>query len=356
MPCLTVSLSAIAENFRRLSTKAADVPCAAVVKSDAYGLGLEPVAEALDRAGCRHYFVADPDEGRRLRRVCPDAEIFVLTGGCGTGFDDLRQARLIPVLNSIEELAAWRNPGGNSPAYALQFDSGMSRLGVHASEITDIVHAIRDGTLPTPRLLMSHLACAELADHPLNAAQRRATELVREALPGVALSLANSSGMFLGAAYHFDLTRPGAALYGINPTPDAPNPMRPVVRWQATVLQLRTVKRGASIGYGATYTARQDMRLAVIDAGYASGYPRAAGNTSRVVFNHSHAPLVGRVSMDLLTVEITHLPVEPRVGDLVELIGPDYGLDHLARDAGTIGYELLTRVGPINPRAYRADG
>ncbi len=352
MPRLTISLSAIADNYRRLACAAPGATCAAVVKTDAYGLGLEPVTRTLLDAGCEHFFVANAQEGGTLRKICPGANIYVLTGTRGADPASLQALRLVPVINSADDLAAWHAAVTAGSPYAVQIDSGMSRLGLDHSAVTQFADALQADAIPAPCLIMSHLACAEDPDHPANITQLQRCRALRELFPDIPFSLANSSGVFLGEDYHFDLVRPGAALYGINPTPHLPSPVRAVISWQAQVLQLRGVASGEFIGYGATFRASRASRIAIVDAGYASGFPRSASNSAHVLVAGHPAAIVGRVSMDLLAIDVTDLPDPPRSGDTVELIGPSYDVDDLARDAATIGYELLTRIGPVNERYY----
>jgi alanine racemase len=358
---LTVDLAAIASNWQELGRRAMPSECAAVIKADGYGCGIEQVARALTGAGCRTFFVADLAEARRVRAVASDAAIYVLNGllpGTANGFPDV-DAR--PVIGSLVELAEWDafcSANGWRGGAALHVDTGMNRLGISTDEAAALAPRIRAENHGIT-LLMSHLACAEQPDHPLNEYQMKLFREVRLLYRGIPGSLANSSGIFLGNAAHCDMVRPGAALFGINPTPGHRNPMRPVIELQARVVQVRTVPKGETVGYNATWTAKHPARVAVVAVGYADGYPRAASATDAapgadVIVGGTRCPLAGRVSMDLLAVDITALPERSvRRGDLVTLIGGEIGVDALAAAAGTIAYEILTGLGRRYQRAYR---
>lgn len=344
---LTVDLDALVNNWQLLNRMAAPAACAAVVKADAYGLGAAEVAAALEAVGCRSFFVAHLEEGIILRSVlAPNSSIFVLNGTPPGTEPDFAGEKLIPVINSRNELAGWRDharrTGARQPI-ALQVDSGMTRLGLSEADAAEIAAdpATLDGL--DVGLLLSHLACADEPSHPANEAQLLAFERMRAGLPAVRASLANSSGIFLGAGYHFDLVRPGAALYGINPTPQHPNPMRPVVRVEARVVLLRDTSAGACVGYGHTVSTGRRSRLATVSLGYADGWPRNAAGAA--TFRGQKLPLIGRVSMDSIVIDVTGCAEPLREGDFVELIGPHASLDDVAAAAGTIGYEILTGLG-----------
>jgi alanine racemase len=355
---LTIDLAAVEANWKRLSGMSVPAECAAVVKADGYGCGLEVVAARLAKAGCRTFFVADLSEGRRARAVAPEAVIYVLSGVLpGAGWA-LAEARLRPVINSVTELAEWdafvsvNNWRGGA---ALHVDTGMNRLGLTPEEASAV--APQSGNRGI-ELLMSHLACAETPDHAMNDKQIRLFRDIRIQFRGVPSSLANSSGIFLGGTVHCDLVRPGAALYGVNPTPGKRNPMRPVVELKGRILQVRHLKRGDSAGYRADWTAARPSRLAIIAVGYADGYPRAAATKGRpaapVIIAGKRCPLVGRVSMDLIAVDVTDLSEgSARRGDFATLVGGDIGVDDVAAAAGTIGYEVLTRLGRRYHRIYK---
>jgi alanine racemase len=355
---LTIDLAAVAENYRMLAAKAAPAECAGVVKANAYGLGVAKVAPVLRQAGCRTFFVAILDEGLQLRALLPDATIYILDGLHGGDPATFVAARLRPVLISLGEVDAWLATVGDRPdAHAgLHLDTGMARLGLPADEIERLAADRERLARLRPTLVMSHFACADTPGHPLNREQPRR---FREALEhlhlpkGVVRSLAASSGIFLGPSHAFDLARPGAALYGVAPLADQPNPMRQVVRLQARILQIRRVDAGSTVGYGATHRFGRPARLATVGVGYADGFLRALSNRGAAYVGDRRAPIVGRVSMDLLTVDITDIPEEDtRIGALVDLIGPHNPVDAVAAEAGTIGYEILTSLGRRYQRRY----
>jgi alanine racemase len=353
---LTVDLAAISRNYRLLAERIGpSVTCAGVVKADAYGLGADRVAPALYRAGCRAFFTAHLDEALDLQPHLPrDVAIYVLNGLPPGGERDCAEAGIIPVLNSLEQYEAWsdqaRQRGRILPA-VVQIDSGMSRLGMSPSEIADLVGG--DTSVLDIRMVMSHLACADTPAHPANAHQLAAFRMLAERFPGARKSLSNSSGIFLGRKYHYDLVRPGAALYGINPVPGQSNPMLPVVRLTAQVIQTREIEPDAHVGYGWNFWAMAPTRLATLAIGYADGLQRAFGNGGAVYFRGRRLPIAGRVSMDSLTVDLGDLPPGMLArGSQVEIIGEHQSLDALAATAGTIGYEMLTSLGQRYERIY----
>jgi len=358
---LTVDLSAIEANWRALTRRAMPSECAAVIKADGYGCGLEQVAGQLAKAGCKTFFVADLYEARRARAVAADPAIYVLNGllpGTASTYAELR-AR--PVIGSMVELAEWdafclaQDWHGGA---ALHVDTGMNRLGISANEAAALAPRIRAENHGIT-LLMSHLACAETPEHPLNEAQIKLFREVRVLYRGISSSLANSSGIFLGNPAHCDMVRPGVALYGVNPTPGRSNPMRPAIELQARIVQVRNVPKGETVGYNAGWTAKRTTRLAVVAVGYADGYLRAASASDlapggNAIVAEKRCPLAGRVSMDLLAIDITDLPDNStRRGDLATLIGDEITVDDVAKAAGTIGYEVLTGLGRRYHRVYR---
>ncbi|MBZ9675531.1 alanine racemase [Mesorhizobium sp. ES1-1] len=352
---LTIDLGAIRENYRRLTTRLNGVRCAGVVKADGYGLGAGHVAAALMKEGCDSFFVALLGEGVALRNVLgPGASVFVLNGIPPGAERDAVAADLSAVINSPEQLAAWRTAargaGRRLPA-AVQVDSGMSRLGMASGDVERIGADPRAFEGIDIRLVMSHLACADEPDNPANERQRLAFERMRLMLPAAPATLANSSGIFLGQSFHYDLARPGAALYGINPTPSEPNPMLPVVGLQAKVVQTRLLEAGAGVGYGHTFHAAAPMTAATISLGYADGWHRRAA--SAAWFGGVRLPFLGRVSMDSIILDISALPPGTlKEGDLVDMLGPSQSVDDAAGHAGTIGYEILTSLGPRFHRRY----
>src|SRR6195952_2425006 len=358
---LTVDLDAIVANWRKLEKTAVPAECAGVIKADAYGCGLEPVARALSGAGCKTFFVATLDEARTARAALPSADIYVLDGffqNCGDAFAKINCR---PVIGDLNELAEWdvfcRRSGWSGGA-AIHIDTGLNRLGLTLVEANGIVPRINAGDHGIT-LVMSHLACAENLQHPLNAKQLATFREVAHLFSGVPASLANSSGVFLGAAFQFDMVRPGAALYGVNPTPEADNPMQGVVDLKARIVQMRNVEKGDSVGYGGTWSARRPTRLAIVSAGYADGYFRAGGSNdgtrgAEVVVAGKRCPIAGRVSMDLMAVDVTDLEKNAaRRGHMATLIGEGITVDELAHHFGTIGYEVLTSLGPRYARIYK---
>lgn len=356
---LTIDLAAIVENWRTLSAVAAPAECAAVVKADAYGLGIDRVAPALWRAGALTFFVAHLNEGIRLRALLPDAVIYVLNGlmpGTGPAF---AAAKLRPVLGSVPEIAEWsefcRATGKPLPA-ALHVDTGMERLGLSLDDAVRLSDSRRLLGFE-PSLLMSHLACADTPGHPLTGRQLSLFTDIARRFPGIPASLANSAGTLSGRDFRFDLVRPGIFLYGGIAVADVP-PLRPVVRLDARILQVREVERGATVGYGAAQRVKRASRIATVSIGYADGLFRAAGSTdakagAEAVIAGRRCPLVGRISMDLATIDVTSLP-ETAVerGAMATFLGEGIGVDDLAARAGTIGYEVLTSLGGRYLRRY----
>jgi alanine racemase len=346
---LEIDRGAVAANWLALRRG----PTGAAVKADAYGLGAREIAPALYGAGCRHFFTAHPSEALAIRTLLPGAMLAVLNGlwpGCEAVFT---ANDLTPVLGTLDEIDRWtahaRTLGQPLPAI-LHVDTGMNRLGLDASEMDAL--AADHGRLAglTLRYVMTHLVSAECPDDPVNEQQRARFAAACARLPPAPRSFANSSGLFLGPGYESDLARPGAALYGINPTPGRPNPMRPVVRLRARVLRLRDVPAGDSVGYNGQWVAARPSRIATVSVGYADGYLRSLTNRAVAFFDEQPVPLVGRVSMDLSTFDVTDAP-RLRPGDWLDLIGPG-GVDALADLAGTNGYEVLTSLGCRYQRIY----
>lgn len=357
---LTVDLDAIVANWRKLESRGVPAECAGVVKANAYGCGVAQVARALNAAGCKTFFVATLDEARRARTAAPHATIYVLDGffaGTGPTFAELNCRPVIGDLGELAEWDAYCKVNKYSGGAAIHIDTGMNRLGISIAE----AHALSPRSAQPDHgitLVMSHLACAEDLNHPLNSKQIAAFREVARLFTNVPASLSNSSGTFLGPQFHFDLVRPGAALYGVNPTPEADNPMQQVVDVKARVVQVRSVEKGESVGYGATWTARRPTRLAIVAAGYADGYFRAAGGvdgvrTAHVLVGGKRCPIAGRISMDLMAIDITDLPSPLKRGQWVTLVGDGITVDELALHFGTIGYEVLTSLGERYQRVYR---
>jgi alanine racemase len=355
---LTVDLDAVRANWRQLADTAGGAACAAVMKADAYGLGMETVAPALALEGCRVFFTAHLEEGMRLRQVAPeDSTIYVLHGPPPGATAEFVEYGLVPVLNDPAQIEDWRRAcrglGRRLPA-ALQFDTGMSRMGLAPADAAALLADPSWKDELEAVLVMSHLACADEPAHDMNRVQRERFAQVRAQFAGIPGSLANSSAVFLGAGYHHDLVRPGAALYGINPQPGAPNPLRQAVGLRARIVQPRTVQAGDIVGYGARYVADGPRRIATIAIGYADGWLRALSGRGHAHIDGVRVPFAGNVSMDSITLDVTGIP-EARVapGQFVDLLCAQQTVDDVAREAGTIGYEVLTRLGARFHRQYR---
>ncbi|HEX2653853.1 MAG TPA: alanine racemase [Xanthobacteraceae bacterium] len=357
---LSIDLAAIVANWRDLKSRIEGAECAAVIKADAYGCGIEPVTAALSDAGCRTFFVAHLDEARRVRANAPHARIYVLNGlppGSSHAYAD---ADLRPVLGSLAEIEEWqsfRGTRGWQGGAALHVDTGMNRLGLRLDEAA----RLKQSTVSAAGfdLLMSHFACSDEPGHALNARQMAKFREARSLFPNLPGSLANSSGIFLDPDAHHDLVRPGIALFGGNPTPGHSNPMQPVVTLEGRIIQVRNVEAGETVGYGGAWTARRPTRLAIVSIGYADGLIRAASATdikpgAEAIVSGRYCPLAGRVSMDLLAIDVTDLPSgSVHRGDHATFLSKDITIDDLAVHAGTIGYEILTSLGRRYHRIYR---
>ena len=358
---LTVDLDAIITNWRKLEKTAVPAECGGVIKADAYGCGVEPVARALATAGCKTFFVATLEEARAARAAVPSAAIYVLNGFFQNTGEAYAKIDCRPVIGDLNELAEWdvfcRRTGWNGGA-AIHIDTGMHRLGLTVTEAQGLIPRINAGDHGIT-LVMSHLASAEQLNNPVNVRQLTAFREIASLFTSVPTSLANSSGVYLGAPFQFDLVRPGAALYGVNPTPESDNPMQPVLELKARIVQIRNIERGETVGYGGTWTARRPTRIVVISAGYADGYFRAASANdgtrgAEVIVAGRRCPVAGRISMDLMAIDITDLPPKAvRRGHMVTLIGEGITVDELAHHFGTIGYEVLTSLGRRYARIYK---
>lgn len=351
---LEIDLDAIAANWRRLRDRLKrGCEAAAVVKADAYGLGMAQVAPRLWRAGCRLFFVADAGEGLALRRLLPEARIAILNGFDSGAARTFARGRLIPVLNHLGQIDDWRRSGQGAPAM-LHVDTGMARLGLPPNEMKRLAdNPALLGGFPLAGIL-SHLTTAWNRKAGTNRTQLDAFRAVLKSLPPAPASLASSSGIFLGPAYHFDFVRPGAALYGANPLPGQINPMKQAIKLKAKILQVRALEKGRLVGYDGTFRMAGAGRIATLAAGYADGFLRSASNKASVGIGGKRAPVVGRVSMDLITVDVSGLdPKRVRPGAYADLLDAAYGIDDFARDAGTIAYEVLTSLGGRHRRVYR---
>ncbi|MBT4463330.1 MAG: alanine racemase [Rhodospirillaceae bacterium] len=351
---LTIDLDALGANYRLLDDKLGPASLGAAVKADAYGLGSDRAVQTLQQAGCEDFFVAVVDEGMALRKTLPDARIHILGGVIS---DDIRKAciaqNLIPVLNSLADIAAWKEAAPERPC-DIHMDTGMLRLVLPPDETALIANnpGLTEGLAVDT--VLSHLAVADEANNPKNAEQLAAFTPLAPLFKGARASLANSSGIFLGPDYHFDLARAGVALYGGNPTPGEPNPMAQVIRLQGKILQVRDVDTPQTVGYGATHRVKKPGRVATVGVGYADGYLRSLSNTGCGYIGKDRVPLIGRVSMDLITFDVTDVPVDAaHAGALVDLVGPNNPVDDVAESAGTIAYEILTSLGPRLHRIYQ---
>ncbi|MBE8191108.1 MAG: alanine racemase [Alphaproteobacteria bacterium] len=355
---LTIDLSALASNYKTMCAKTTSeakdksVSIAAVVKADAYGLGLEAVAPALSKAGCVDFFVAQISEALQLRGLLPDATIYVLNG-LGDTPAIFTKNNLIPCLINIEQIKLWQKAGDN-PA-ALMLDIGFNRLGLAATDLLDLAS---DPTLFEGwqlKMIIGHLACSDDPDHPMNRAQAETFRDACATLPDAPKSLANSGGVLLGADYHFDMARCGIALYGGMEA----DGIKPVATLTAPLLQIRQIVQGESVGYSASFTASHDMQIGIIALGYGDGIPHRFGTKAQAVplwLAEQAVPIIGKISMDTLAVNLTNLPLSghlpPQIGDMVEVFGTHNPLPHLAKAGDTTAYELLTRLGKRTKRLY----
>ncbi len=355
-PILNVDLAAITANWRLLAERFYGKETGAVVKADAYGLGATEVSGALEKAGCHTFFVATLAEAISLRHSLPDVRIVVFHGVQeGEEFAFINH-RLIPALASAGQISRWL-PGAKDHPHAasmLHMDTGMARLGLQPD---DFFATITPDTLRDLRCaaIMSHLACAPEVSHALNNTQLGLMQRVREKFPEMPISLCNSGGVFLPADYHFDLARPGCSLYGIRPQDSAKNPMQHVASWHAPIIQIRTLEAAQSVGYGATQTLPAGAKIATVASGYADGYLRSLSGKAYGYIGEHRAPLVGRVTMDMLCFDVSHVPdALLNQARTIEILGDrdSIRVDDLADSAGTIGYEILTRIGPRVTRRY----
>ncbi|MDN3638422.1 alanine racemase [Simiduia curdlanivorans] len=359
---LTVNLRAIARNWLALSRKVGEAQCAAVVKANAYGLGMVPVARSLAHVGCRTFFVATVDEAIELREGLGEAPVIVVLGGVRPGREPALVANAIwPSLFSVDAIARWQRAttvADVSAPCVVKVNTGMTRLGLDLSELANYVASPEARQLDV-RYFMSHLACADEPAHPLNREQlgryQEAAALAASVWPQARRSFANSSGIFLGAEWHQQLARPGAALYGVNPTPGQPNPMEPVVSLRLPIIQYRLLADSAAVGYSATATCQPGQRLAVVLGGYADGLQRQLSSRGEGVFAGRRVPLVGRVSMDATIFDVSAIPESelPPIGAAyIEVLNSELTVNLVASHMNTIGYEVLTSLGNRYQREY----
>lgn len=349
-PWVDIDLGALCANYVMLRDSAPNAHTAAVVKCDGYGLGLEPVARALsEQEKCRIFFVVYAEEGATLRKALGgnDAEIYALAGPAPETMPLFESAQVIPVINTMEQARLWASRCPGAPA-AVHVDTGMNRIGVCMSDAGDIAK-IKNLNVT---MIMSHLACASDPAHPLNQAQRTAFQEAAQHFPGAKLSLAASGGALTSPDFHFDLLRPGIALYGGSPFADADERIKPVAALRAPVVQMRDLAPGQTVGYDATFVAPGPTRIATIALGYGDGYPRASGPARYAFINDERAPIAGRVSMDFITLDVTKLRNPPKVGDVAELYGPNLPIHDVAKTSGRIAYDLLTGLGGRVNRRY----
>jgi len=365
---LAVDLGALRRNYARLREKAAPAECAAVVKGIGYGVGAIEAAQALNAEGCRTFFVATLGEADSLALsgTLTDSTIYVLDGLIPGSAGDFAALGVRPVLSGLAEIDEWAafcEARAETLPAALHVDTGMNRLGLKAAEQQVLRDAPERLAGVNITMLMTHLACADEPDHPKNAQQRDRFTDFAAALPALPLSLANSAGIFLGPDYHFDLVRPGIALYGGNPFARLQNPMEPVVSLYGRILQIGEAGAGDTVGYGAMRELKRPTRYATVAVGYADGYFRSLSSSDAhdgavASLDGATLPILGRVSMDLIVFDVTDLPEgRARRGGFVELIGPQFNVDAMGKQAGSFAYEVLTRLGPRFQRIYfDADG
>lgn len=367
---ITIDLDALVSNWEQLAKLAGKAECAAVVKANAYGLGIEPVVAALIAAGCKTFFVAVPDEGIRVKNVSPSVDCYILNGLFPDAADDLVNAGLRPVLGTVQQIATWAETAKNSGqplSCAIHMDSGMNRLGISEAELEKIVGDAEIMDHLDVQLFMTHYACADDIGHPKTEVQREAFLQCTHLLPGIRRSSANSAANLQTNGHSFDMVRSGIAMYGGEALNDVNNPMKPVVCLEGRIIQIQTGKAGDSVGYGGAETLKRDSRIAYLSVGYADGYHRNASNmgvgmravspAAKAWFKGHIISGIGRISMDLCAFDVTDIPEnEISEGDWIELFGPHIRVDDVARAAGTIGYELLTGLGSRYSRTYKKVG
>ena len=356
---LEINIDSIIHNYQFINNQVGNTECAAVLKADAYGMGASVIAKALDKAGCSTFFVATIDEGIELRACFSNNKnkIAVLSGLLKESEDIFYNNKLTPVLNDIEQIKKWDlyNRRKKRPAPSIiQIDTGMNRLGLTISEFHDTFDKQTELEELRVGWIMSHLACGDQPRDIMNEKQLSVFLNAKKKFPNVKASLANSAGVFLGQSYHLDMVRPGIALYGSGSGSIPSNNLKQVIKLYSRILQIRTLSSGASVGYGASFRVSEATRVATVGLGYADGYLRSLSNCSWVFFNGVKLPVIGRISMDYITIDITKIASEKiKTGDFIEVIDDKFTLDDLATVANTVPHELLTRLGTRHHRIYR---
>ncbi len=360
MGSLTINLGAISANYKQIQgMTGANCEVAAAIKANAYGLGMAPVAEALQQAGCIKFFIATLPEALELRTIIGEqADIYMLNGFDPAHGNLYADEEITPVLASADEVEAYNalaSESGKDLSAILHIDTGMNRLGIEMKDVETLANNPDKGDHLDIHYVMSHFACADEKDHPMNNAQYETFITVAKHFPDMKKSLANSSGTFRSNDYHFDLVRPGMALYGLNPMPEADNPMHPVVTLEVQVLQVKEALAGETCGYGATHRFEKNTPLAIVSMGYADGFFRELSNNGALYWKRYRCPVRGRVSMDLTIVDLSAVPENerPTPGDMLEVIGKNQSADDIASDCGTIGYEFLTSLSRRYKRIYQ---
>ncbi len=351
---LTIDLEALAKNYKLLkSTVGSSCGIAGIVKANAYGLGLKEVADTLIKQNCSKFFVANLDEALSLRKISSDIDIHVL-GGLFKGAEDIYiEHNIIPVLNCLDDIERFKNINSERNNAVLHFDTGMNRLGLDSAETDKLLNDMSLINNLNLTYIMTHFACADEKDNPMTAQQADEFKRIAQYFSNTPKSLANSPAIFRNDDYHCDLARPGIALYGGNPTPETENPMHNVVDLKCRILQIREGKIGDTVGYGATRTLKKNTQIATVAIGYADGFLRSNSDKAYVYWQDQRCPVLGRVSMDLITVDISDITGQkPQIGDMIEIIGANQTIDDLANSAGTISYEIITSLGARYKRQY----
>lgn len=353
---LTIDLGAIQSNWRYVTSTLKNAECAAVVKADAYGVGVSEVAPALYSAGCKSFYVATLEEAADLRLLLPNAELYVLGGVRDGAEPEFLKLNLMPVLFTLNNIYCWLRFCASvrkALPCAIKLDTGMSRLGLSDNELNELIDSAREQLWLNPVLLMSHLACADEPSHSLNCLQltrfHTAIEKTKVFFPRIKTSIANSSGAFLGEHYHLDMVRIGAALYGINPQPLKPNPLKQVIDLKLPVLQLRTTQAAVCVGYGGEGKAENSVRLAVVAGGYADGLHRTLGSIPQGIVDGAYVSAIGRISMDSMVFDISMASSNP---EYVQVINDKLTINDLIEKNKSLGYEVLTSLGRRYSRRY----